>query len=301
MFSRLTQEDKLAFFELLDEYFESRPHLLSQGAGHADNPDVSQPAAIAATAVHRTMASNPQATANIISSGLKSIPKNSQYGAASNPLIANAAGRLAASGIASSYNSGSTAQVKSPPAPPRRNIGGGDEPSFERASPSPSGLLSGKRLGDVDTSSIKSMFTSSLKSAKPAPSPVPTMPPPAFGGPKHNFAPPPVRRAPANTSPEGGAVDNTETRVNRQPNEDLAPLRRMPSDHALRGAATLNPQPAHGERAEALYSYTSEDPGDLNVRQGDKLIITDRTSDDWWTGEMNGQKGLLPASYVRIL
>jgi abl interactor 2 len=40
---------------------------------------------------------------------------------------------------------------------------------------------------------------------------------------------------------------------------------------------------------------------DINVRAGEKLIIVERTSDDWWTGETNGRRGLLPASYVRIL
>ncbi|QRW00184.1 SH3 domain-containing protein [Ceratobasidium sp. AG-Ba] len=309
MFSRLTQEDKLAFFELLDEYFESRPHLLSQGAGVAGNPAASQPAAIAATAVHRTMASNPQATADIISSGLKNIPKSSQYGAASNPIIANAAGRFAASSIASSYGGGSPAQAKSPPAPPKRNIGNNDESSApDRGSPTGGGLVSRltmhsylQRFGDVDTSSVKSMFTSSFKGGKPAPAPVSTPSPPAFSGPKRNFAPPPVRRLPTSSSAENNIGDHTESRPHRSPGEDLAPLRRMPSDHALRNTAAQDPQPAHGERAEALYDYTSDDPGDINVRQGDKLIIVERTSDDWWTGEINGQRGLLPASYVRIL
>ncbi|ELU36068.1 hypothetical protein AG1IA_09902 [Rhizoctonia solani AG-1 IA] len=79
MFSRMTHEDKLAFFELLDEYFESRPNLFSRES--ADPGLASQPAAVAANAVHRTMAANPQATADLISTGLKNIPKGSQYGA----------------------------------------------------------------------------------------------------------------------------------------------------------------------------------------------------------------------------
>jgi hypothetical protein len=57
---------------------------------------------------------------------------------ASNPVVANAAGRFAASGIASSYGG-----AKSPPAPPRRNVGTTeDSPSPSRASPS--GLLGSK-------------------------------------------------------------------------------------------------------------------------------------------------------------
>ncbi|KAG9077359.1 hypothetical protein FS749_010768 [Ceratobasidium sp. UAMH 11750] len=151
MFSRLTDEDKQAFFELLDEYFASRPHLFSQGAAHVDNPPVSQPAAAAAAAVHRTMASNPQATAGLVSAGLMSIPKTSQYGAASNPAVANAAGRFAASSIASSYGASTPAQAKSPPAPPRRNVGSNDEsPAPDR--PSPSGGFGG--LGSLVSSKV---------------------------------------------------------------------------------------------------------------------------------------------------
>ncbi|KAG9125260.1 hypothetical protein FRC07_008349 [Ceratobasidium sp. 392] len=259
---------------------------------------------MAATAVHRTMASNPQATADLISSGLKSIPKTSQYGAASNPAIANAAGRFAASSIASSYGGSSHTQAKSPPAPPRRNMAGNEEtPSPDRGSPSGGlgSLLSSKRFGDVDTSSMKAAITSSFRGGKPAPAPASATLPPAFGAPKRAFAPPPVRRVATNTSSEGDAGDNTESRHHRTLNEDLAPLRRMPSDRALRETATPEPQPVRGERAEALYDYASDAADDLNVRQGDKLIIVERTSDDWWTGEMNGKRGLLPASYVRIL
>ncbi|KAG8695917.1 hypothetical protein FRC09_008853, partial [Ceratobasidium sp. 395] len=158
------------------------------------------------------------------------------------------------------------------------------------------------RFGDVDTSSVKAALASSFRGGKPAPTPASTTLPSAFGGgAKRSFAPPPVRRVPTNTSSEGDAGDNPESRQHRALNEDLAPLRRMPSDRALREAASPEPQPIRGERAEALYDYASDAADDLNVRQGDKLIIVERTSDDWWTGEMNGRRGLLPASYVRIL
>lgn len=303
MFSRLTHEDKLAFFELMDEYFEARPNLFARQP-ESYNEASSQPGAIAASAVHRTMAANPQATADLISTGLKNIPKGSQYSAASNPVVANAAGRFAASSLTSSYN-----QAKSPPAPPRRNIGAvEDTPSAGRPAPSgPSGglgsLMSSKRFGDVDTSSVKSVFTSSFKGGKPAAPPPSTTLPPAIGGPKRNFAPPPTRRVPTQTSSENESpATPPEHRNNALQSQDLAPLRRMPSDTALRRDPSPPPDAArHGERAEALYDYSSEAAEDISVREGDKLTIVERTSDDWWTGEINGRRGLLPASYVRIL
>ncbi|KEP53857.1 SH3 domain Src-like 3 domain protein [Rhizoctonia solani 123E] len=292
MFSRMTHEDKLAFFELLDEYFESRPHLISREPEYGGA--ASQPAAVAANAVHRTMAANPQATADLISTGLKNIPKGSQYSAASNPVVANAAGRFAASSIASSFGGG----AKSPPAPPKRNVGTTDDsPSPSR--PAQGGLLSSKRFGDVDTSSITAAFTSSFKGGKPAPAPASsTLPPALDNSSRRSFAPPPVRRVPANTPSEGDASAESK---NKWGNQNQGPIRRVPSHNTLQRQPTPEPEPAHGEPAEALYDYNSGAAEDINVRQGERFMIVERTSDDWWTGEVNGRRGLLPASYVRIL
>ncbi|CAE6495571.1 unnamed protein product [Rhizoctonia solani] len=307
MFSRMTHEDKLAFFELLDEYFESRPHIFSR---ESENGGVaSQPAAVAANAVHRTMAANPQATADVVSTGLKSIPKGtnpqatadlistglknipkgSQYSAASNPVVANAAGRFAASGIASSYGGG----AKSPPAPPRRNAGTTDEsPSPSRAGPA--GLLSSKRFGDVDTSSITSVFTSSFKGGKPAPAPASsTLPPALDSNNRRNFAPPPVRRVPTNTSSEGDASAEPK---NKWGNQNQGPVRRVPSHNTLQRQPTPEPEPAQGELAEALYDYNSSAAEDISVRQGDRFLVVERTSDDWWTAAFTSSfKGGKPA------
>lgn len=292
----------------MDEYFEARPNLFARQP-ESYNEASSQPGAVAASAVHRTMAANPQATADLISTGLKNIPKGSQYSAASNPVVANAAGRFAASSLASSYN---TSSAKSPPAPPRRNVSAGEDtpsaPSVGR--PTPSGasgglgsLMSSKRFGDVDTSSVKAAFASSFKGGKPAAPPPSTTLPPAIGAPKRSFAPPPTRRVPTHASSENESpATPPEHRNNALQSQDLAPLRRMPSDTALRRDPSPPPDSSrHGERAEALYDYSSEAAEDINVREGDKLTIVERTSDDWWTGEINGRRGLLPASYVRIL
>ncbi|CAE6424216.1 unnamed protein product [Rhizoctonia solani] len=290
MFSRMTHEDKLAFFELLDEYFESRPNLFLRES--TDGGLASQPAAAAANVVHRTMAANPQATADLISTGLKNIPKGGQYSVASNPVVANAAGRFAASSIASSYGG-----AKSPPAPPRRNVGPTDDsPSPSRASPS--ALISSKRFGDVDTSSVTAAITSSFKGGKPAPAPASSRLPPAMDNTgRRNFAPPPVRRVPTTASSEGDAGAEPG---NKWGNPNQAPIRRVPSHNTLQRQPTPEPEAAQ-EAAEALYDYSSNAAEDINVRQGDRFVIVERTSDDWWTGEINGRRGLLPASYVRIL
>jgi len=57
------------------------------------------------------------------------------------------------------------------------------------------------------------------------------------------------------------------------------------------------------EWAQALYEYRSEDPGDLAIEAGARVLVTAKSSEDWWTGRIDGQgkEGLFPASYVKLL
>ncbi|KAH9938694.1 SH3 domain-containing protein [Fomitopsis serialis] len=95
-----------------------------------------------------------------------------------------------------------------------------------------------------------------------------------------NFAPPPVRR-----------VDSTASNAANTPSPPPPPPPRP---------RVPEPEP-EGEWAEALYDYTSDDPGDLPLEEGDRVLIVEKTSDDWWTGEMDGRRGLVPAAYVKVL
>jgi len=95
--------------------------------------------------------------------------------------------------------------------------------------------------------------------------------PPAFAPPKNKWGPPPTRGAATPPSQE-------------EPEEEEA-----------------EEEEAQGEWAEALYDYDSKDPGDLRIRANENVWVTERTSDDWWTGEFEGKTGLFPASYVKIL
>jgi len=53
-------------------------------------------------------------------------------------------------------------------------------------------------------------------------------------------------------------------------------------------------------QAEALYNFTGEDEGEINFNKGDRLIIHS-TEGDWWEGEINGTRGLLPSNYVKLV
>jgi hypothetical protein len=233
----------------------------------------------AASAVHKALASNPEATSRLVSAGLKhGVPKNSPYAAAAhNPVINNAAGRFAAASMA-------FGNPKAEP-PPQRNSSNSSNVDQE---PPSRGLVPIRKFGDVDTSSAKNLFGSlrnSTANKTATPPPVAAPVPSAFAAKKNAFAPPPVRRGPSSS---------TSIPV-QEPSPQPTPPRRQAQIEEPEEEQT------HGEWAEALYEYSSADPGDLPLEARQRVLVTERTSDDWWTGEVDGRTGLFPASYVKIL
>ncbi|KDQ12715.1 hypothetical protein BOTBODRAFT_408153 [Botryobasidium botryosum FD-172 SS1] len=302
VFANLSYEDKNAFFSLLDEYFESRPHLLGQGSSSASSAIPGGHATVAA--VQRTMAANPQATGAIVTAGLKQMPKDSPYGAvASNPKVASGMGRVAAAAASLSASSafpyGGAAgggpqnandratSPSSPPAPAPRPTpsakGPPPQPPVRRMPSSQSVSSTTERV----TGSVKGFVAqgqgmlSSFRgndSAPSAPSPPPApprSPAPAAVAPatRSSFAPPPVRRvAPA---------------PKKEPEPEPEP---EPEEEEV-----------HGEWVEALYDYSSADANDLTIKTGQRILVTEHPSEEWWMGELDGRKGLFPASYVQAV
>ncbi|KAG5651678.1 hypothetical protein H0H81_007839 [Sphagnurus paluster] len=293
VFSNLQNHEKTAFFSLLDEYFASRPDVFGAAAGSSSSRSHSSsagadPSSAAASAIYRGLAANPEATSRLVSAGLKhGVPKSSPYSAAreqaSDPEVSNAAGRVAAASLAFSARNSDSSP------PPQRS----GPPIAEKPS-GPGGLFSVKKFGDVDMSSKRNMIGSLYSGNKKEPEPAPP-PAPAFAAAKNTFAPPPVRRVAA-----------APARAPSPPQREEPPQ-----------------EEAQGEWADALYDYDSGEAGDLAIKEGQRVLVTERTSDDWcgpafhfldiwvvvnwffllcrWTGEYNGRKGLFPASYVKIL
>ena len=106
-------------------------------------------------------------------------------------------------------------------------------------------------------SSTKGMFTS-LRGKSGSPSAAPPIPS-AFPQKENNFGPPPVRRV-TSTSSKSGTKSVS-------PAPPPAPPRRKEPE---------------GEWAEVLYDYTSDDPDDLPLEEGQRVLIVDRSSDDWY-------------------
>lgn len=71
---------------------------------------------------------------------------------------------------------------------------------------------------------------------------------------------------------------------------------------ATPAVAEVGPGLANGGegQAQALYDYTGNDEGDLSVQANQVVNIIEKTSSDWWTCEDgNGQRGLVPATYLQ--
>ncbi|KAI0722017.1 SH3 domain-containing protein [Cerioporus squamosus] len=271
VFTRLTPADKDAFFALLDEYFASRPDLFGNGASGAAGK------AAAASVVQSVLSSPPAVPAT---NGWR------RPDSAATAEISSSVGRVAAAAAALRASNGGAdptpGQNGSPRPPPRRNTSSSEEPATP-AQPEHARLVPQRRFGDVDMSSGKNMLSSirnstAAKHATPAQIAPPT--PPAFQR-KNDFAPPP-RRVPSTSA--------------STPSPAASPA--PPAPPAL---PRRNTQQEEGEWAEALYDYHSEDPGDLDLQEGVRVLVLERTSDDWWTGEIDGQRGLIPAAYVKVL
>jgi len=62
----------------------------------------------------------------------------------------------------------------------------------------------------------------------------------------------------------------------------------------------LAPPPASVVRARGIYPFQGQSPDELTFNPGDDMIIVDQTG-EWWTAEMQGKRGLIPANYVQLL
>uniref|UniRef100_A0AAV1T5J0 Uncharacterized protein n=1 Tax=Peronospora matthiolae TaxID=2874970 RepID=A0AAV1T5J0_9STRA len=60
-------------------------------------------------------------------------------------------------------------------------------------------------------------------------------------------------------------------------------------------------EPVRKERAEALFNFVPQDPStQLALSKGDEVDVVRKDSDGWWFIIKNGEKGLVPGSYLHI-
>ncbi|KAI6128379.1 hypothetical protein EDD16DRAFT_1882935 [Pisolithus croceorrhizus] len=320
VFTRLSTQEKEAFFGLLDEYFQSRPHSFGNGGASEIGAGLGISPATAASAVQRALSTaasdNNNNGGSSSTSGVRTVhgvpvggrlPGNNPFvssasAAASNPEAAHTVGRVASAALAfSGGNTGGSAGggggVGSGPAPSTR----GPPPGlpWRTSSASAASTISSQDPTSPSGSEIdklvskkNSMFSAFKKSNQTSMGALP----PAFAPPKNTFAPPPVRRAPS-TSETG---EKSSSPVPSVPSGRRVPEIRQSEPEP---EPESEPEPEQGEWVEALYGYSSEDPGDLTVEAGSRILVMERSSEDWWKGKIDGQgrEGLFPASYVKLL
>jgi hypothetical protein len=54
-------------------------------------------------------------------------------------------------------------------------------------------------------------------------------------------------------------------------------------------------------RVRALFDFQRSEPGELQFRKGDVIVVLESVYKDWWKGSLRGQIGIFPTNYVEKL
>lgn len=156
------------------------------------------------------------------------------------------------------------------------------------------GGTGGARMLKSQTTGFRSTYTDN-------PPPRPTSEKPKFDSPKKSAAAAETYSPPASKPPTQAAAASSSSRRYEEPSDDDLDddgFVRQPKAPALAPARTGGLGP---NKARALFTFDADQAGDLAFQKGDIITIVQRsnTTDDWWTGELNGRRGIFPANYVQ--
>ncbi|KAH8992078.1 BAR-domain-containing protein [Lactarius akahatsu] len=150
-------------------------------------------------------------------------------------------------------------------------------------------LASGTTAVSRSTSSASTLTTSS-RTAPPSFTKKPPPPPPSFGGSGKTSAPPsPVPSAAAPPPYTASASASAAAAA-------IAAAKRAPPP-----PPPLKPKLTPVNYVVALYDFAAQAEGDLDFKVGDRIEVVERSesTEDWWTGRLDGRTGVFPGNYVQ--
>lgn len=62
-----------------------------------------------------------------------------------------------------------------------------------------------------------------------------------------------------------------------------------------------SPSVNDGQAYVAAYDFQPQEEGEIELIRGDQIRMLDQSDVNWWKGEVRGNIGLFPATYVRRL
>lgn len=94
--------------------------------------------------------------------------------------------------------------------------------------------------------------------------------------------------------------------------DDTAEIEQMPQQQIVPEVEVAHemdvpspPSPQHSvgdslvtETVVALYDFEAAHPEELNLHEGDVIVVTKKDDSGWWEGTLNGQFGIFPSNYV---
>jgi amphiphysin len=142
---------------------------------------------------------------------------------------------------------------------------------------------SGAGSSTLGRSASSATSTSSLH-APPSRAPTFKKAPPPPPGASSSYAAPPPPYSAGNSSAVSAAA--------------AAATKRAPPPPPIKPKPKVEPPK---EIVVALYDFDAQADGDLSFKAGDRIEIVQKSqsTEDWWTGKLNGQQGVFPGNYVQ--
>ena len=112
--------------------------------------------------------------------------------------------------------------------------------------------------------------------------------------PHRNSPPPPEKRGSTGSGESGdggGGLNSRQLTVRTKPSSPATPSQPKP--------ALVRSPP--GRTARAKFDYEARSDLELSFKAGESMTVFDSADSNWWNGELNGQKGCIPAAYVIVL